>query len=171
MARDTVDQTGGGSTAAHRGERAYRAALERLIQGKATHPDHSGRPVKITPAAVAREAGRSRNPLYTTHRQLLTEIEAAAKRPTPAADLAATVIQLKTEIAELRAEARQHAQEKRSLATDNLILLHRTRLTEDRLAARTRQNSDLRHLPEQHSLSASNVPTRTKTPLSNGTQR
>jgi hypothetical protein len=36
--------------------RAYLAALDRLIEGKATHPDHVGRPVRITPAAVARES-------------------------------------------------------------------------------------------------------------------
>lgn len=36
--------------------RAYLAALDRLIEGEATHPDHVGRPVRITPAAVARES-------------------------------------------------------------------------------------------------------------------
>jgi hypothetical protein len=36
--------------------RAYLAALDRLIEGKTTHPDHAGRPVRITHAAVAREA-------------------------------------------------------------------------------------------------------------------
>jgi hypothetical protein len=35
-----------------RTERAYRAALERLVQGKATHPKYAGRPVKITPGRV-----------------------------------------------------------------------------------------------------------------------
>src|SRR5262249_27977122 len=59
-----------------RTEDAYRAALERLVQGKATHPKDAGRPIKITPSAVAREANQSRNPLYTTHRALLSEIEA-----------------------------------------------------------------------------------------------
>jgi len=48
------------STITKRTEGAYRAALERLVQGKATHPKYAGRPIKITPAAVAREAGLSR---------------------------------------------------------------------------------------------------------------
>jgi hypothetical protein len=69
-----------------RTEDAYRAALERLVQGRATHPKYAGRPIKITPSAVAREASQSRNPLYTTHRALLSEIEAAAQRPSPAAE-------------------------------------------------------------------------------------
>jgi hypothetical protein len=49
-----------GSTLTNRTERAYRAALERLVQGKATQPKYAGRPIKITPSAVAREAGLSR---------------------------------------------------------------------------------------------------------------
>jgi hypothetical protein len=134
MKRETVCQTSSGSAAALRAKCAYRAALERLIAGKATHPDYAGQPVRITPAAVAREARRSRNPLYTTHRELLIDIEAAAKSPTPAADLAATVTRLKTEIVELRAAARRHAQEKQALATENLALLHRAKQAEDRLS-------------------------------------
>jgi len=48
------------STLTKRIERRYRAALERLIQGKATHPKYAGRPTKITPSTVAREARLSR---------------------------------------------------------------------------------------------------------------
>ena len=44
--------------------------------------------MRITPAAVAREAGRSRNPLYTTHRAYQDEIAAAAAlRAGPGKDL------------------------------------------------------------------------------------
>jgi len=119
--------------------RAYLAALDRLIEGKATHPDYAGRPVRITPAAVAKEASRSRNPLYTTHRALLTEIESAGSRPTPAANLAATVTRLEANCAELQRIIRQLQIDKRNLATENLSLLHRTRLAEDRLRARDRE--------------------------------
>src|SRR5215471_19529335 len=86
------------STLTKRIERTYRAALERLVQGKATHPKYAGRPIKITPSAVAREAGLSRNPLYTMHRALLSEIEAAAQRPTPAADLSTTIGRLEATV-------------------------------------------------------------------------
>jgi hypothetical protein len=127
-----------------RTERAYRAALERLVQGKATHPKYAGRPVKITPGAVAREAGLSRNPLYTTHRALLSEIEAATQRPTPAADLGTTVALLEGKIAELHADIRRLATEKQLLATENLALLQRARQTEDRLGSRDRDAAELR---------------------------
>jgi len=113
--------------------RAYRAALNRLVEGKATHPTFAGRPVRITPAAVAREARRSRNPLYTTHRGILDEIVVAAGQLCAAADLAATVARLRVENAELRAAARRHAEEKRQLASENLLLLHRARVAEEKL--------------------------------------
>jgi hypothetical protein len=132
------------STVAKRTERAYRAALERLVQGKATHPKYAGRPIKITPSAVAREAGLSRNPLYTTHRALLGEIEAATQRPTPAADLATTIARLEAKVAELHGDVRRLATEKQLLATENLALLQRARQAEDRLASRDRAAAELR---------------------------
>ena len=113
--------------------RAYRAALNRLVEGKATHPSLAGRPVRITPAAVAREARRSRNPLYTTHRDILDEIAVAAGQPSSGADLAATVARLKVKNAELRAAVRRHAEEKRLLASENLLLLHRALAAEEKL--------------------------------------
>ena len=113
--------------------RSYRAALARLVRGEGRHADHAGRVVKITPTSVAREAGRSRNPLYTSHRDILDEIEAAAGPGTPARDLAARIATLETELTHLRADARRHAEERRELASENLTLLHRARSAEDRL--------------------------------------
>jgi hypothetical protein len=123
-------------------EAAYRAALERLVQGKATHPKYAGRPIKITPSAVAREANLSRNPLYATHRALLSEIEAAAQRPSPATDLATTIARLEAKIAELHGDLRRLATEKQLLATENLALLQRARQAEDRLASRDREAAE-----------------------------
>ena len=122
--------------------RSYRAALARLVRGEGRHADHAGRVVKITPTSVAREAGRSRNPLYTSHRDILYEIEAAAGPGTPARDLAARIATLETELTHLRADARRHAEERRELASENLTLLHRARSAEDRLTAL------LRRMPE-----------------------
>lgn len=122
--------------------RSYRAALARLVRGEGRHADHAGRVVKITPTSVAREAGRSRNPLYTSHRDILDEIEAAAGPGTPARDLAARIATLETEMTHLRADARRHAEERRELASENLTLLHRARSAEDRLTAL------LRRMPE-----------------------
>jgi hypothetical protein len=101
-----------------------------------------GHVVKITPTSVAREAGRSRNPLYTSHRDILDEIEAAAGPGTPARDLAARIATLETELTHLRADAWRHAEERRELASENLTLLHRARSAEDRLTAL------LRRMPE-----------------------
>jgi len=115
--------------------RAYRSALNRLIEGRATHPNLAGRPVRITPAAVAREARRSRNPLYATHRDILDEIIGAGNRPTIATNLADTIVRLEAEIATLRAAARLHESEKRMLATENLALLHRARIAEEKVAS------------------------------------
>ena len=135
------------STLAKRTQRAYRAALDRLVQGKATHPKYAGRPTKITPAAVAREAGLSRNPLYTTHRAILSEIEAANERPSPASDLAGTIARLETKIVELHEDVRRLTKEKQLLVTENLAVLHRARQAEDRLASRDRVAAELRRKP------------------------
>jgi hypothetical protein len=132
------------STLTKRTERAYRAALERLVQGKATHPKYAGRPIKITPAAVAREAGLSRNPLYTTHRALLSEIESVTQRPNPASNLAATIARLEAKIVELHGDVRHLTMERQLLATENLALLHRARQAEARLASRNREAAELR---------------------------
>lgn len=113
--------------------RSYRAALARLVRGEGRRPAGRGR---ITPAAVAREAGRSRNPLYTTHRDILDEITAAAAAPGPGKDLTGRVAELEAIIVELREGARRHAEERRALASESLNLLHRVRAAEDRLAAR-----------------------------------
>jgi len=122
--------------------RSYRAALARLVRGEGRHPDHAGRVVRITPAAVAREAGRSRNPLYATHRDILDEIEVAAGGPTPVRDLAARIAELEAELGRLRSDARRHGEERRELASENLTLLHRARAAEGKLAALLNRRSE-----------------------------
>ncbi|KAH1545445.1 hypothetical protein KXX17_001543, partial [Aspergillus fumigatus] len=69
-------------------------------------------------------------------------IEAAAGGPTPATDLAARIAELESDLADLRAAARRHAEEKRLLASENLTLLHRARTAEDRLAGSLRRMPD-----------------------------
>lgn len=139
-AKATAGRRGDGKAAAQvrNTARAYRAALNRLVEGKATHPSLAGRSVRVTPATVAREARRSRNPLYTTHRDILDEIAVAAGQPSVGADLADTVARLKSENAALRAAARRHAEEKRLLASENLLLLYRAQLAEGKLQAAPR---------------------------------
>jgi hypothetical protein len=74
-----------------------------------------------------------------TRHALLADIEAAASSPTPAANLATSVVRLEASNAELRAIIRQLQVDKRDLATENLSLLHRARLAEERLRARDRE--------------------------------
>jgi len=74
----------------------------------------------------------------------LSEIEAAAQRPTPAADLATTIARLEAKIAELHGDVRRLATEKQLLATQNLALVQRARQAEDRLASGNREAAELR---------------------------
>jgi len=133
--------------------RRYRAALARLVAGRGRHAAHVGKAVRITPAAVAREAGMSRNPLYATHRDILDEIEIAAVSPAPAKDMAAQLTARTGELRELREAARKHAGEKRALATENLALLHRARAAEDTVKARDRLITRLEAMLRQNRFS------------------
>ena len=117
-------------------EHGLRQALARLIEGRGQHSAHVGRPTRITPASVAREAGCSRNTIYTTHRLILDAIKAANSRPTPATALALEIGKLEQTIRELRAVVRQMKQDKQRLASENLGLLQRV-LAIDPTAARS----------------------------------
>lgn len=123
---------------------SYRTALARLSRGEGRHPSHAGRVIRITPASVAREAGRSRNPLYTTHRDILEEIEIATAACEPTQSLAGRIAELEATIARLKQEVRRQTHEKRTLASENLLLLHRARTAEDRLAARVSATQNVR---------------------------
>jgi hypothetical protein len=83
---------------------------------------------------VAREARRSRNPLYTTHRNILAEIETSKQLPGTTADLGARIEQLEHANAQLRRELRKLRLEQQALATENLSLFQRAQVAEARLA-------------------------------------
>jgi hypothetical protein len=60
-----------------------REALDRLIEGRASHPAHQ-RGYRLTVASLARESGIGRNAIYSNHRDLLDALLAAAtSRPPP----------------------------------------------------------------------------------------
>jgi hypothetical protein len=94
---------------------------------------HAGRIVRITPASVAREARRSRNPLYTTHRDILDEIGAATELPSTR-DVGTRIDELVGANKKLRAELQQLKGEQQALATENFTLLHRAQVAEARLS-------------------------------------
>ncbi len=53
---------------------AYLDALGRLKAGNPTHKDLVGKEIKINATTIALEAGKSRNPLYHTHKDILDMI-------------------------------------------------------------------------------------------------
>lgn len=54
--------------------KAYLDALDRLKSGNPTHKDLIGKPIKINATTIALEAGKSRNPLYHAHKDILDMI-------------------------------------------------------------------------------------------------
>lgn len=115
--------------------RCYRAALQRLIDKRPTHPDHAGKEIYISAASVAKEARRSRNPLYAMHRDILDEIELAKNKP---ALSEASKIGRQTQLeklAEMRRRIHQLESDKVKLSSENLLLLHRALVAEERLQA------------------------------------
>jgi FtsZ-binding cell division protein ZapB len=74
--------------------------------------------------------------LYTTHRDVLDEINAAAELPDPTVDLGVRIEELESANSSLRAELQKLHQEQRALATENLSLLHRVQVAEARLSMR-----------------------------------
>lgn len=54
---------------------AYLNALQRLKTGKPQNPSLIGKSYNINAQTIALEAGKSRNPLYNTHKDILELIE------------------------------------------------------------------------------------------------
>jgi hypothetical protein len=103
----------------------YRDALKRLVTGRSGTKTRNGSEIRISPASVAAEAGLSRNPLYTTHRDILLEIkqyspQRSKHRPPRSVD------QLRAEIEALRTQLRQQVSE-------NATLLYRALQAEKQL--------------------------------------
>lgn len=53
---------------------AYLEALDRLKKGQPIHKELIGKSIKINATTIALEAGKSRNPLYHTHKDILDMI-------------------------------------------------------------------------------------------------
>lgn len=117
-------------------KQAYLDALERLQNASGVHPDHLGRLIRVTPTSVAREAGLTRNPLYTTHRDVLQQITTSATADRGAGPVTSPLSELRDEISKLRAEVKSLREDRSRLASENLSLLHRARLAEGRAGRR-----------------------------------
>lgn len=58
---------------------AYLDALARLKEGKPNHQELRGKDIKINATTIALEAGKSRNPLYHNHKDILDMIHDVMK--------------------------------------------------------------------------------------------
>ena len=89
----------------------YRSALLRLVDGRPNAKQFAVKQPAINAKNVAIEAGLSRNPLYSTHTDILEEIRTASqakvkkrRAPRQAEDLAKQIQALKNELAIVRSE-------------------------------------------------------------------
>lgn len=102
----------------------YLDALQRLKQGKATHPSLKDKKYKINATSIALEAGKSRNPLYHTHKDILEMIQ----------DCQTEVIEKKdsSEIEKLKKKITQLEEDNKKLLSINATLLfnYKTKLIE-----------------------------------------
>jgi isopenicillin N synthase-like dioxygenase len=122
-------------------ERDFREALDRLKRGMPTHPLLLKKRVRISPATVALEARRSRNALYTGHRHLLAEIDAAGTKSASTKRQAPKPADV---ISDLRDEVRALARQLRDAASEKMSLLARALTAEAELDRAHREISDLR---------------------------
>ena len=118
-------------------ETRLRHALERLVKGMPTHPDLRSRRYRLTVSTLAKEAGTSRNAIYSNHRGMLADIEAAKRRSVTVPE---TLESADDKITELRAIIRGHESDIRQLATENATLVLRAQTAEERLAECMRKN-------------------------------
>ena len=120
-------------------ETRLQQALDRLVKGDAVHPDLQGGNYKLTPTNLSKEAGISRNTLYTIYRPFLDELREAqqAQRLVNAPPQTAV-----DKIAELRQIIRQLRLDIRNLATEKAHLLARaTKAESERDIARRKPSA------------------------------
>jgi|ERR1700729_1668610 len=100
-----------------RTENAIRGALDRLLRGRGTHPKHSGLKLRITKAAVAREARINIATLYRFP-DLCAEIDVAIPIAAPSRNPQAEKIRnrLLNEVTSLKDQLRKVLQENLRLA-------------------------------------------------------
>lgn len=118
-------------------DRKLRAALERLIEQRPSHPAlQNGYRLEV--ATLAREAGVGRNAIYTNHRSVIDALKLAAARSHPKA-----AESIEEKVIELRAVIREMQVNERKLLTHNAALLQRATSAEADAERYRRQNARL----------------------------
>lgn len=98
---------------------AYLDALQRLQQGKTNHPELKDKQYKINASTIAMEAGKSRNPLYHTHKDILEMIQVCKIEVTEKKDT--------SENEKLKVKIKQLEEENKKLLSINATLLFNKR--------------------------------------------
>ena len=114
-----------------------RAALDRLTRG-AREPSDAGIQ-RLTVAALAREAGVSRNAIYANHRDILNELIRARQRQR----VPDRIVTIKDKITEQRSVIEDMQHQIRQLATENAGLMRRTIEAERRADRADRRSAQL----------------------------
>lgn len=123
----------------NRTAQAFRDALHRLLRGTPTHPRLHGRPIRITPATVAIEARKSRNALYTNHKDILKEIQEVVYRPSPQEK----VLTVQDKVEELREIIKTLTKEKKELLSNNATLFYELEQQKRENARLHKENGEL----------------------------
>lgn len=104
-------------------KQTYLDALNRLKSGNPTHKDLIGKEIKINATTIALESGKSRNPLYHTHKDILDMIVLVKENNKDKK----TEIEEKSELAILKEKCRILEEENRKLLNVNATLLFKSR--------------------------------------------
>jgi DNA polymerase III epsilon subunit-like protein len=108
--------------------RKLQDALARLIADQSKHPNSQEVHERFTIAALAREAGISRNAIYTNHRALLDELRHAALTVSPKAT------GRESRLVEQQATIDAMKLNERRMITENAVLLKRAQDAEVEVA-------------------------------------
>jgi AcrR family transcriptional regulator len=112
-------------------------ALQRLIADQSKHPNSQKGHERFTIAALAREAGISRNAIYTNHRELLDELHHAALTGRPKST------GRESRLVEQQATIHAMKLNERRLITENAVLLKRAQDAEVEVARHRNHNARL----------------------------
>ena len=102
---------------------SYLDALDRLKSGNPTHKNLIGKEIKINATTIALEAGKSRNPLYHTHKNVLDMIVLVKEDN----KVQKKELEEKSEISLLQEKCRMLEEENRKLLNVNAILLFQSK--------------------------------------------
>ena len=103
---------------------AYLDALNRLKEGIPIHKNLVGKPINITATTIALEAGKSRNPLYHTHKDILDMIHLVKTEEKKQENKTKET----SEVENLKQRVKELEEDNKKLLNVNATLLNRNRM-------------------------------------------